>query len=113
MYKKKKVSILVQLMVDGNVAIDDGGPIGYVLEEMEPSQLRNWFDRMLRQGGCNAARKIMPVLDQAVWAKAREHGMDDALHLGESRVAPSAMPLWKSGYETGFAEGMSIRAGEL
>jgi hypothetical protein len=82
------------------------------IEDAEVRSLRWWVHENLRRDPANIVHQIFPVLSSAVWWQAWEQGNTDALALGESRLAESANPLWRDGYESGFAIGMSQRADE-
>lgn len=65
---------------------------------------------MLKLEDCTAAKKLLPVLDAAYTAQAYEQGVNDARTFHESRLSQSAHPLWRDGYELGFANEMSAIA---
>lgn len=77
------------------------------IEGLAIRQLRNWTEQMLRVENCTAGHRLLNILNKAVYHQAYDVGWDDADHYRESRLSPHAQPLWKDGYETGFAHRMS------
>jgi len=91
----------------------DWAPLDEIsIENASVRSLRHWVYQMLKVEDCTPARQLLEVLNAAFWAQAFEQGGRDARRFGETRLRASAYPLWKDGYEEGFAEMMSVIAQE-
>lgn len=100
-----KLSLL--LLMEGDTEAMDSFEHGEILE------LYNWLCMVLRMEDSAIGRSILRVVTRGVYYEAAKHGYEDGLRLDQMRLAKTALPIWRSGYEDGWAIGASTRAGLL
>lgn len=107
-----KVGLVVWVAEDADPDTDPEAIEQDEIDGLAIRQLRNWTEQMLRVEDCTAGHRLLNILSKAVYHQAYDAGWNDADTIGESRLSAHAQPLWKDGYETGFAHRMSQLADE-